>query len=726
MELIRCHIDNFGKLHDIDLDFKDGLNIFLRENGYGKSTMAAFFRAMFYGLPDGEKAGEAENGRKRYSPWQGGVFGGELCFLRADKKYRVERRFGRVKSEDSFALFDMENNTASSDFSEKLGEELFGVDEETWCRTAFARQQDVSWEVGSGIHEKIGSISDMSYDMRRYAEGMEKLKDEMNALSPNRRTGRIFQLKMKLEQISTDLESMSDMEGKKFVTDSRLRQTRWRQTELKKKMEETRGKIKAAAHYQEMLSLKMAYGQLKDARDRTGDEAREAERKYFEDYRPSFPEDGRAARMREDGQELNARFRNGFPSEEEIRHAEKIFSRAGFLIERLRLSVQERESDGRKGILLSCVLLATGLFLLICAIVFTRANSSGSSMGAWIYILALLMLLAGFLILTYGILSSRNRWQLWFKKSGTGKNHSRMSEEDMKNEAERLSRELDVFLSRFYELPHSQSEAERRSTRGRFLRKLGRDGMRWHRLTAISALEKDYESKSKTLEKFESEHNPDEFLRMEEPGNQENIDKLSESLQVLSGRLNELEDEILAGQEESNQLRIKMQELYSQEVEYELGMEELQELENRHALLVLTRDHLAKAKENFSRDYRNPLMESFGRYYLAFLGTEAWDKDAEMIDKTPFRMDEDFNLQPVYEGEGRDLSLLSEGCRDMAALCRRFAFVDAMYPGEKPFLILDDPFVNLDQDKIAAGLCFLREISKEYQILYFTCHESRA
>ena len=49
MKLIRMHIDNFGGLHDYDYQFEDGLNVVLQENGWGKTTMAAFLKAMLYG-----------------------------------------------------------------------------------------------------------------------------------------------------------------------------------------------------------------------------------------------------------------------------------------------------------------------------------------------------------------------------------------------------------------------------------------------------------------------------------------------------------------------------------------------------------------------------------------------------------------------------------------------------------------------------------------------------
>ena len=56
----------------------------------------------------------------------------------------------------------------------------------------------------------------------------------------------------------------------------------------------------------------------------------------------------------------------------------------------------------------------------------------------------------------------------------------------------------------------------------------------------------------------------------------------------------------------------------------------------------------------------------------------------------------------------------------------RMALIDAMYRKERPFIIIDDMFVNFDNDKLDMTLSLLNDISKEYQIIYFTCNESRA
>ena len=38
MNLIKCHIENFGKLQNFDYEFTKGLNTIKEENGFGKTT----------------------------------------------------------------------------------------------------------------------------------------------------------------------------------------------------------------------------------------------------------------------------------------------------------------------------------------------------------------------------------------------------------------------------------------------------------------------------------------------------------------------------------------------------------------------------------------------------------------------------------------------------------------------------------------------------------------
>ena len=68
---------------------------------------------------------------------------------------------------------------------------------------------------------------------------------------------------------------------------------------------------------------------------------------------------------------------------------------------------------------------------------------------------------------------------------------------------------------------------------------------------------------------------------------------------------------------------------------------------------------------------------------------------------------------------------MSEGRKDLAGICARMAMVDAMYEKDKPFLVFDDSFVNLDDEKMRHALTFLKEVGKEYKVIYFTCRENR-
>ena len=93
MRLTKLYIAGFGNLQDFTYAFSGGINVVSAPNGWGKSTFAAFLRAMFYGLGDSRARSVAENVRKRYTPWGGGSFGGGVSHCQEF----VSRRCGRGK-----------------------------------------------------------------------------------------------------------------------------------------------------------------------------------------------------------------------------------------------------------------------------------------------------------------------------------------------------------------------------------------------------------------------------------------------------------------------------------------------------------------------------------------------------------------------------------------------------------------------------------------------------
>ena len=61
MRLISCHIENFGKLSNVDIDFNGSVHKICERNGWGKTTLSSFILSMFYGLEGTNKKKYEEN-----------------------------------------------------------------------------------------------------------------------------------------------------------------------------------------------------------------------------------------------------------------------------------------------------------------------------------------------------------------------------------------------------------------------------------------------------------------------------------------------------------------------------------------------------------------------------------------------------------------------------------------------------------------------------------------
>jgi DNA repair exonuclease SbcCD ATPase subunit len=244
MKLISCHIENFGKLHAFSCDFKPGINVIFKENGWGKTTLTVFLTVMFYGFVNEHKRSLLENERKRYTPWQRGTYGGQLVFVQKNKTYCLKRTFGKKLSEDTFNLTDATTNLASNDFSSRLGEEFFGIDRESFEKTLYLAQQDCQTNVTPGISAKIGNLTDEQADISGYETVKQKLKETLNHLTPKRKTGEINRLEQQksellaqLNQRPVVLKQASELKEKSSKQKLAVQQLQQQQAVLQQKMQ---------------------------------------------------------------------------------------------------------------------------------------------------------------------------------------------------------------------------------------------------------------------------------------------------------------------------------------------------------------------------------------------------------------------------------------------------------------------------------------------------------
>ncbi len=80
----------------------------------------------------------------------------------------------------------------------------------------------------------------------------------------------------------------------------------------------------------------------------------------------------------------------------------------------------------------------------------------------------------------------------------------------------------------------------------------------------------------------------------------------------------------------------------------------------------------------------------------------------------------DIRLFAPEKGDWVDVRSLSQGTLDLVYLAARLGLVRLVTGDRRPPLILDDPFVTLDDARATRALELLREISRDFQVIYLT------
>ncbi len=765
MKILQCHIENFGKWSDKTFTFSDGCNSFCEENGWGKSTLAAFIRIMLYGFANERKKDELENERKKYMPWQSGVYGGQITFEANGVTYVASRIFGKKEKEDVFELRYRDTNKKSSDFSENLGEELFHIDQDSFLRTVFITQNDCETKMTDGMSAKIGNLELQKDDMSNFEKANEQILDMLNKMSPTRKTGSLYKMSEMIGALSMRVRQKGLMEQS---IDKLFGYRKEEQEKLKlleqEKMEWLRQQKNRTAQNELLMKKKEYEGYCKNYQQRM--EQYQNVRNYFPISLPRSSELERyvsaGARLLEEKrsteiyqltdkeQEMLAKLEEKSWEDtlekseqcEETVDSDESYEENGKTDVKNLLGNRERNAlilgsalslFGLIGIVakldFGIVFLLAGVWIGGISVVWQKKNLSGIFGDAFGKEDAKDFVQQDFFQREKEMQEELKQWE--FERYQQLQEKERLYERAYQKNLT-LQKEISSYIKSLGFVPAENLQEQMQEMKGHFLE----CKTAYQEYKTAKAQKEQFEEQCEQLElilqmdEFQEDSNADANVDTKEKKesvsdarrNDLRFDWEKQGEKARDERLQKLLDEMDACKTEISKIDIQLEQLLEQKdsiLESEQELEKQQELyregKQKYEDLKKVQEHLQNARDSFSAKYAGPIQAGFEKYYQMLTGQEA----------SGYKLDVNANLTVTIYGMQRDSRLLSHGQRDLMGLCLRMAFVEAMYQQERPFLILDDPFVNLDEEKTEKGLELLGKIGREYQILYFTCHESR-
>lgn len=851
------------------MDFQKGYNVICEENGWGKSTFAAFIRAMFYGFDGERKRDLDENERKRYMPWQGGTFGGKLVFETDGKKYVITRIFGEKEQKDIFELRDADTNLVSNDYTSNIGKELFKIDRSSFINTIFIGQNSVRATATDDIHAKIGNLTDQTNDMNCYEKADGRLKDLLNALTPKKVTGSVGRRKNEIAELERKVQAGN------AISDSMEKYQEYLETESEKFE-----KIKEERKTTEVLQAKVSKLETVVAKRGEWERLKETESKHREQLevlRSKFPgeiptlEDVKEhldtsvqmERVEErvsmykltdlemqQMQELQGVFSHRVPQEADIdakieeakcmqdcqqelateqmsaseterlqtlhaifeKDAENVSTmiakwnarnskKAALPSNKAALSAlqvaensQKQKQSGLSPLLLLEVAIVVasiafslaidwyvGLAVAVIGTVIIIAKMSSkkpqvcqtentsqtkaleeviradesyientdAEMRIYLnahqktfdeYLVASVLQELANEYMEYDRLKTKDRNAKNSTKTAEKEKYRKAVDEFLQLYAIHVSEKqfieklhaLKMRVKKHLELQAKQKNycemkaayQEKMQEVGGFLTRYG-----WETeenlqtqlrkiqedILAYQNIEKVYNDSLKNLQIFEKENDSAVLEEVIEDKEYPSLDELNQKLQDSSAEMEAIRERV----QNYNRVLEGLQEQYEEWEETKQRLEELKVIQeeeyNKYIHVEKAKVYLEQAKKSMTSKYAKPILDHF-REYFEMITQDTTDK---------YLIDANMRITVEEHGMQREEKALSAGYKDLVGMCLRIALVDAMYQEEAPVLVMDDPFVNLDDAKVETAKKLLERIAEKYQILYFTCSNAR-
>lgn len=606
---VRC----FGKLKNVNLTFDEGINVISNVNGFGKTTLANFIRAMLYGFSYRVKDGVKDS--SRFTPWDGtGKFGGSIVVEHNGENYRIERFFGATLKAETKSVINVKTNK-QVDFGVEIGEYFLGLTADSYDRSAYFPQDSVELSSNDNFDSRLANlVEDGAED---YDKVQKRIRDFKRDLRLEKGYGgKIFELQKKERDLTSSLSEAVSAERRDKEIENRLLDIskerciiNERQSEVKTRLDEINGKI--------------ARTSLTEAERNNLKKLAELESKL--------------ARVPKE-------------IEEDKAQCDRIVER----IKRLR-------GDIKPKIYPNVVVLTVSVLLFVAGIVlfFVLPKPAGYAVGVIAAVLGVVGAVVSFV---------------------------------RKGAKTLVAGERDAFVTEYYNIAKKYFYVD----------------------------DKDFDEVVKTFWAVYSDYVADarelETLRSVVKKPAEGESELQIAARQLDGEINALAQKLVALSGEEGRLT---QEKSSLRFDGVISInEELADLRDEIKLAEIqfeiadkTSKLLAQAKDNLSSSYLPKLCRRSEELLSYVTG-----RNYEVL------IDRQFGVKLSENGQIKPMSEFSRGVREITLLCFRVALSELLYDGQIPFIIIDDAFVNFDEQNFVRATELLKKISSRGQVIYFTCH----
>lgn len=700
MKIVSMTIGGFGKLKNQSFTFKEITQI-LSENGKGKSTLANFIECMFYGI-------DAKNSVQRaYLPWENGVFGGNLTFETKGKIYRVERTFGAKKSQDTFSLYD-ENGQPCSDFTEKLGEELFSLDKDAFHRVCFFDQSDYD----GGQTYIAGRLNALITETDEF-DGFEKIEENLNkkikSYQNKQNHGLIPDVKEKIAENVQETRTLFPFKDRFFALQDGLLSEREKKVKLndelnglEKNSEQILKQISSLENERALNVLNENEAETQRSlalleKDFSLNGLTESKADYY--IEKCLALEKKKAELKQEENSFSPQENVDLPSLEKIESEKQKYLNA----------VNAKKATP---FIFPALCFAFALLFLILGGIkrnfFLIGIGSGVAVGGIIWIISAIKGLKK-------INLAKSETQDFLGRYGYQGFSPSSAFEKIKTDTEKYLAQLASLNNRRLRLASLKQEiTDENGNIERFIsthtKKTGEKitllaelkNVARKKEELLSRLDKIQEDKKKYTLSFELNELKRRYSSLSDAkkNKKAEIEECEQKINAILGSLSVCERNL----EKYDELLLKKSTLDN----------ELDALEKEKLIAEKTLYYIQKAKENLTNGYLEPVKKSLKTYVETLIGLEETD------------LDENFKVTFTSSGIRREFKSLSLGQRQLVNFALRLGLIDALFPQEKPFIIIDDAFCPLDKENLAICSKMIKKLSETVQVIYLTPHPSRS